>query len=280
MPHPRILFVSTYPPTQCGIATFTHSLLRAMAQLRGSDQGLAVARVRGDTDNSISLDPELVVEVSTRSPVWPAKVARAAVDFDLVWVQHEFGIFGPGRGARLLELCETLEKPLVSTFHTVSLEPIRREREILEGLSSRSRLVVVMSQAARERLLSTHDVDPGKVSVIQHGAHEYRRIGSHDRDRRPIVATWGLLGPGQGLEWGIRALTHHTHLRPLRYHVQGATHPNVLASEGEAYRHYLQALASDLGVSDMLTMSTAYLPSARLAEMMEAIDVVLSPLRL
>jgi glycosyltransferase involved in cell wall biosynthesis len=277
MPHPRILFVSTYPPTQCGIATFTRSLLQAMAQVRGSDQGLGVARVRGGTDDSTSLDPELVVEVSNQSPLWPAQVARATVDFDLVWVQHEFGIFGPGRGARLLDLCEALEKPVVSTLHTVLLEPTRMEREIIEGLSSRSQFVVVMSQAARERLLSTHEVDPGKVSVIQHGAHVYRRIGCHDRDRHLTVATWGLLGPGKGIEWGIRALTHLTHLRPLRYHIQGATHPNVLATEGEAYRHYLQALASDLGVSDMLTMSAAYLPSDRLAEMMEAIDVVLLP---
>jgi len=278
MPHPRILFVSTYPPTQCRIATFTQSLLQSMAQVRGSDRGLAVARVRGDTDDSISLDPELVVEVSTQSPVWPAQVARAAADFDLVWVQHEFGIFGPGRGAQLLDLCEALEKPVVSTLHTVLLEPTRMERKIIEELSSRSQLVVVMSQAARERLLSTHEVDPGKVFVIQHGAHVYRRIGSHDRDRHPIVATWGLLGPGKGIEWGIRALTHLTHLRPLpRYHVQGATHPNVLATEGEAYRHYLQALASDLGVSDILTMSPTYLPTDRLAEMMEAIDVVLLP---
>jgi glycosyltransferase involved in cell wall biosynthesis len=249
-----------------------------MAQVRGSDRGLGVARIRGEPDDSTSLDPELVVEVSAQSPHWPAQVARELVDFDLVWVQHEFGIFGPGRGKRVLELCEALEKPVVSTLHTVLLEPTRMEREIIERLSSRSQRVVVMSQAARERLLGTHGVDPGKVSIIQHGAHVYRRIGSHDRDRRPTVATWGLLGPGKGIEWGIRALTHLTHLRPLpRYHVQGATHPNVLATEGEAYRHYLRALASDLGVSDMLTMSAAYLPAHRLAEMMEAIDVVLLP---
>ena len=278
MPHPRILFVSTYPPTQCGIATFTRSLLQAMAQVRGSDQGLGVARVRGGTDDSTSLDPELVVEVSNQSPLWPAQVARATVDFDLVWVQHEFGIFGPGRGARLLDLCEALERPVVSTLHTVLLEPTQMEREIIERLSSRSQRVVIMSQAARERLLSTHEVDPGKLSVIQHGAHEYRRVGARNRDARPIIATWGLLGPGKGVEWGIRALPHLTHLRPLpRYHIQGATHPNVLAAEGESYRHYLTALASDLGVADMVTMSSVYLPSDRLAEMMEQADVVLLP---
>lgn len=194
MPHPRILFVSTYPPTKCGIATFTRSLLQAMAQVRGSDQGLAVARLRGDADDSTSLDPELVVEVPTRSPLWPAQVARAAADFDLVWAQHEFGIFGPERGTRLLDLCDILELPVVSTLHTVLLEPTRMERDIIERLAARSQRVVVMSQAARERLFGTHEVEPGKVSVIQHGAHVYRRIGSRDRDRRPTVATWVCSG--------------------------------------------------------------------------------------
>lgn len=278
MHHPGILLVSTYPPTQCGIATFSRSLLQALAQLRGSAEGLAVARIRSGDDHSISLDPELVLDVSANSPIWPFEVARAASGFDLVWIQHEFGIFGPGRGRRLLDLCEVLERPVVSTLHTVLLEPTRIEREIIEGLSSRSQRVVVMSQAARERLLSTHEVDPGKVSVIQHGAHEYRRVGARNRDARPIIATWGLLGPGKGIEWGIRALTHLTHLRPLpRYHIQGATHPNVLAAEGEAYRHYLTALAADLGVADMVTMSSVYLPADRLAEMMEQADVVLLP---
>lgn len=278
MHHSRILLVSTYPPTQCGIATFSRSLLEALAQLRGSAEGLAVARIRSGDDHSISLDPELVLDVSANSPTWPFEVARAASDFDLVWIQHEFGIFGPGRGRWVLDLCEVLERPVISTLHTVLLEPTRMEREIIEGLSSRSQRVVVMSQAARERLLSTHEVDPGKLSVIQHGAHEYRRVGARNRDARPIIATWGLLGPGKGIEWGIRALTHLTHLRPLpRYHIQGATHPNVLAAEGEAYRHYLTALASDLGVADMVTMSSAYLPADRLAEMMEQADVVLLP---
>jgi glycosyltransferase involved in cell wall biosynthesis len=278
MRHPAILFVSTYPPTRCGIATFTRSLIQAMVQFRGHAEGLGVARIRGVADDSISLDPEAVVDVSAYSPSWPIEVARAASGFDVLWVQHEFGIFGPDRGERLLDLCAAVDIPVVSTLHTVLLEPTRMEREILERLSSRSERVVVMSHAARERLLSTHEVEPGKVTVIQHGAHEYRRVRAHNRGTPPTFATWGLLGPGKGIEWGIKALPHLAHLRPLpRYHIQGATHPNVLAAEGEAYRHYLQALASSLGVADMVTMSAAYLPSHRLAEMIEAIDVVLLP---
>jgi hypothetical protein len=158
-------------------------------QLRGREEGLAVARIRSGDDHSISLDPEVVLDVSANSPTWPFEVARAASGFDLVWIQHEFGIFGPGRGRRLLDLCEVLERPVVSTLHTVLLEPTRMEREIIEGLSSRSQRVVVMSQAARERLLSTHEVDPGKLSVIQHGAHEYRAselaIETHARSSPP-----------------------------------------------------------------------------------------------
>jgi glycosyltransferase involved in cell wall biosynthesis len=278
MQHPRILFVSTYPPTRCGIATFTRSLLIGLAQVRGSDDGLGVARVHDGPEDSISLDPEVVAEVSVDSPSWPVEVARAETGFDVVWIQHEFGIFGPDSGHRVLELCGTVHRPVVATLHTVLVEPTRLEREILEQLGWRCERLIVMSQAARERLLTTHEVDPGKVTVIQHGAHEYRRIGARNRDARPTIATWGLLGPGKGIESGIRALAHLRHLRPLpRYHIQGATHPNVLATEGEAYRDYLCALASELGVADMVSMSSDYLPSEQLARMMEGIDVVLLP---
>jgi glycosyltransferase involved in cell wall biosynthesis len=278
MQHPRILFVSTYPPTRCGIATFTRSLLIGLAQVRGSDEGLGVARIHDGPEDSISLDPEVVVEVSVDSPSWPGEVARAETGFDVVWIQHEFGIFGPGSGHRVLELCETAERPVVATLHTVLLEPTRLEREILERLAWRCERVIVMSQAARERLLTTHEVDPGKVTVIQHGAHEYRRIAARNHEARPTIATWGLLGPGKGIESGIRALAHLRHLRPLpRYHIQGATHPNVLAIEGEAYRDHLRSLASELGVADMVSMSSDYLSSEQLAQMMEGIDVVLLP---
>ena len=278
MQHPRILFVSTYPPTRCGIATFTRSLLLALAQVRGGADGLAVARIRGRADHSISLDPEVVVEASAHSPSWPMEVARAETGFDVIWIQHEFGIFGPGSGHRLLDLCEAVKRPIVATLHTVLLEPTRMEREILERVAGRCERLVVMSQAARERVLTTHEVDPGKVTVVQHGAYEYRRIGVRNREARPIIATWGLLGPGKGIEWGIRALAHLRHLRPLpRYHIQGATHPNVLSTEGEAYRNYLRAVASELGVADMVTMSSDYLSSEQLAREMEEIDIVLLP---
>jgi glycosyltransferase involved in cell wall biosynthesis len=278
MQHPRILFVSTYPPTQCGIATFTRSLLLALAQVRGSAGGLGVARIRGRDDDSISLDPEVVVEVTADSRSWPNEVDRAETSFDVVWIQHEFGIFGRDSGRRILELCEVSDRPLIASLHTVLLDPTRTEREIIERLAWRCERLVLMSQAARERLLSTHDVDPGKVIVIQHGAHEYRRIGIRDRQARPVIATWGLLGPGKGLEWGIRAMAHLRHLRPLpRYHIQGATHPNVLSAEGEAYRDHLARLASKLGVTDMVTMSSDYLSPEQLARLMEDIDVVLLP---
>ena len=278
MQHPRILFVSTYPPTQCGIATFTRSLLLALAQVRGNAAGLGVARIRSRDDDSISLDPEVVVEVSADSRSWPMEVARAETSFDAVWIQHEFGIFGPDSGRRILDLCEASNRPLIATLHTVLLEPTRTEREIVERLAWRCERLVLMSQAARERLLSTHDVDPAKVTVIQHGAHEYRRIGIRNREARPVIATWGLLGPGKGLEWGIRAMAHLRHLRPLpRYHIQGATHPNVLSSEGEAYRDHLARLASKLGVTDMVTMSSDYLSPEQLARLMEEIDLVLLP---
>ncbi|MEX1207906.1 MAG: glycosyltransferase [Acidimicrobiia bacterium] len=278
MPHPRILFVSTYPLTRCGIATFTRSLIRSLGEVRHSTDGLGVARLRSRSDDTISVGAEVVVEAPAHSRSWPVEVARVAQGFDVMWVQHEFGIFGPDSGRRVLDLCELTTVPLVVTMHTVLAEPTPEEGEIVERLASRSERLVVMSQAARKRLLVTHSVDPAKVTVVPHGAHGFRRIGEPNHGPRPIIATWGLLGPGKGIEWGIEAMVRLRHIRPLpRYVIQGATHPNVLAAEGDAYRRHLWSLASDLGVADMVTMSSAYLTNEQLGAFIAEIDIALLP---
>lgn len=274
---PRILFISTYPPTECGLATYTRALITALTELRGDSRGLGVARLLQSPDEVISIDPEVASEEAPTSSDWPNRVLQAAQTHDVIWVQHEFGIYGPDDGRRILELYDLPGKPIFTTLHTVVSRPSPRQREIMEVLVGSSDQVVVMSRAARDRLSAVHRVDPQRVSVIPHGAHGYPHRGDRLHGR-PTVATWGLIGPGKGIELGIMAMSRLRHVRPLpRYVICGATHPQVLRQQGEAYRQELLKLARDLRVSDMVEFHDRYMSDAELAELIGQADIALLP---
>lgn len=273
---PRILFVSTYPPTRCGIATFTNSLLTEMSKLRGGDDGLGVARLVG-ADDDIVPAPNVEVVAGVDSPLWPEAVARAAEAYDVVWIQHEFGIFGSHGYEAVPELLGLVDRPVVTTFHTVLTDPTPEQAKVMEQLLADSAVSVALSQSARDRLVDVHAVDSHRIRVIPHGAGQYRLAEAPD-PQRPQILTWGLLGPGKGIEWGIQAMAQLSDLQPRpHYVVAGATHPNVLRAQGRTYRDGLERLAADLGIADMVSLDDTYLSSERLEDLLSHTQVVLLP---
>lgn len=267
--NPSVSLVSTYPPTRCGLATFNRSLVQAMSRNRGTTRGLQVVAVSPQAGTE--LPPEVVAVVDPgRSPV-PAATS------DFVILQHEFGIYGTEDGIAVLDILEQLAAPSFVVLHTVLSDPSRRQREIVEGMALQAESLVVMSEAARSRLEVNYDLHGCPVVTIPHGSWLTDRHRSVPRSR-PIVLTWGLLGPGKGLEQGIRALTRLRHLdnKPL-YVIAGQTHPNVLRGQGERYRRQLADLAVDLGVDSMVRFINRYLTSADLASLRGLADVCLLP---
>ncbi|CAN5900046.1 glycosyltransferase [soil metagenome] len=276
MRYPRILFASTYPPTTCGLATYTQAMIEAVADVRGSATDLGVVRLHSASDTGTSIAPIVAGESCVNSDRWPEEVSLISRDFDVLWLQHEFGIFGPDDGSRVLDLCEATPAPIVTTLHTVLSRPTRRQRTIVEALAARSAKLVVMSEAARLRLIDGTRVHPEKILVIPHGAHGYPRVANRHCYPRPTIVTWGLVGPGKGIEWGIQAMARLRHLRPLpHYVVHGSTHPNVLRTQGEVYRIGLGALADELGVADMVSFNDRYLTPAQLADLVGSADMAL-----
>ena len=210
---PRFLFVSTYPPTRCGIATFTESLIGALSRLRGGNTDNGVIRMVTNWDDSISLEPAIVAEPDVTTPDWALPLETWCTGFDLLWIQHEFGIFGPDDGGSVLDLCGRSPLPVATTLHTVMVSPSDRQRTIIERLGDASEVVVVMSKQAQRRLIEKYDIDGEKVQVVPHGSQfsPRRRHGEHRRSR-PTIVNWGLIGPGKGLETAIRALALLRHL--------------------------------------------------------------------
>lgn len=270
--------VGTYPPTKCGIATFTASLARALRAAR-PDVRIGVVRCVADSDPTPPA-PEVVARLVPGSPVSRKEAADALRAFDVAVVQHEFGIYGGPDGAEAVDLVRALDMPVVVVLHTVLRRPSPGEREIVEELAALADRLVVQSGAARTRLLEQYDVDARKVRTIPHGARLNLAETDGARDGRPLILTWGLLGRDKGIEFGIEALARLADLDPApRYLVVGQTHPKVLEAVGEEYRESLRERAVQLGVADQVEFDGAYHGSDALLRRVREADVVLLPYR-
>jgi polysaccharide biosynthesis protein PslF len=271
-------FLSTYPPTQCGLATFNAALA---THLNATSGGSGVVRLlAGDTKGDWGVErnaPRVVHTWPTDMPGGWIAAANALNRFDVVIVQHEYGIYPGDAGAEVLPLLRALKAPTIVVLHTVLSTPDPLQRSVLERIVMTADAVVTMTDTARQRLASGYRVDPRKVSVIPHGAASHTGA-PRDQHDRPHLLTWGLLGPGKGIEWALRALARLQDLRPMpTYTVAGRTHPKVLEQHGDAYRESLKKLASELGVADAVTWEDVYLDQASLSRLIRSADVVVLP---
>jgi len=266
--------LSTYPPTQCGLATFAAALVAHLP--RPGDQVAVVRVLDQPTPRPASEVVHDLVAGSVASTVAAADVLNG---FDVVIVQHEYGIYGGPDGQDVVSLLEALYAPTIVVLHTVLAQPTSRQRAILDGVIAAAGAVVTMTQTARSRLLDCYGTPPEKVFVIPHGAADNRVAASFPGvASRPMVLTWGLLGPGKGIEHAIDAMAM-LRARGLHadYQIAGQTHPRVLDREGEAYRHALMARARDRDVADRVHFDGRFLPAAALGQLIGSADVVLLP---
>ena len=251
----RYAMISTLPPTACGLATFGAALSRSLATRPG---------VRMDGIRVID-SAEMAEPTSSRSMNWFIdredsldEVIECSSAYDGVFIQHEYGIFGPNDGSAIVDLLEHISVPSITTLHTVPLHPSPNQRHLLEAVVDRSSFSVTMTKSARSRLVEMYDVDASKVACIPHGASI--PSGAAYIEPTPYkLLTWGLIGPGKGIEHVIEAIALLVDAYPeIEYVVAGATHPKVLAREGEKYRDGLIDLAERLGVSDHVVFDPHY----------------------
>ena len=269
-------FVSTYGPTKCGLATFTASLTGAL-DIDADDIGV-VSCVEAA---NVTPHPAAVVAEWVRgSDASLAKAVSVLNRYDAVVVQHEFGIFGGPDGEDILELVSRLDVPVIVVLHTVLPNPSPHQRMIIESLATLADRVVAQSEVARTRLLAAHQVDPSRVVVIQHGAHAnlVPRAVPEAQTGRPVILTWGLIGPGKGIEHAIDAVAKLRDLDPRpEYVIMGETHPKIVEQSGEAYRESLIARAQAAGAGDLIRFMDGYHDTAAILAQIRRSDIVLMP---
>ena len=280
----RVAVIGTCVPRQCGIATFTNDLQQALIGVDPTMAAIAIAMT--DNDNVYAYPDQVSLEIHHADPASYEVAADFlnVADIEVVSLQHEFGIFGGEAGEHVLGLVRGLEAPLVTTLHTVLASPNPAQRRVMDQLIASSARLVVMADKGRDILLDVYGVSADQIAVIPHGVPDRPfldpAMAKHDLDLadRTLLMTFGLLGPGKGVETAIRALPALVQDNPkLLYMIVGATHPNLVRDEGERYRESLTALASELGVGDHVQFVDRYLSLDELMDYLAACDIYLSP---
>ncbi len=266
--------LSSFPPTPCGLATFTAALATGLA---ANDAHVGVVRVV-DTGQASSPSERVAGELVNGSQRSVMKSSDLLNQFDVAIVQHEYGLYGGTDGDEVLEILGGLSVPSVVIAHTILASPTPHQRSVLNEVAALADHVVVMTEAARARLCDRFDVDASKVVTIAHGAAIPQARVVPDRVGRPVILTWGLIGPGKGIERAIEAMRtlHDLPMRP-RYLVAGQTHPKVLATHGESYRRARIEQAERHGISSSVDFDADYRDVASLTALIQASKVVVLP---
>lgn len=284
---PYILYVGTYPPRECGIATFTKDLTDAIdKEFSPGVKGRILAI--NDNGTSIYNYPRKVMlqinETNIEDYLNTANDINRLNQIKLVNIQHEYGIFGGDWGNYLLPFLELLKKPVVITMHTVLPRPQEKLKKLTQSIINRSAAVAVMTKTGARLLENSYGINKSKIFVIPHGVHhiafpsKLKAKKKLNLSNHTVLSTFGMLNRDKGIEYAIEALPEIIKEFPnVLYLVLGATHPIVLKQEGERYRNKLKKLVVKLGLKDYVKFYNKYLSVSELIEYLKATDIYLSP---
>src|SRR6516225_3685057 len=253
----RIAFIGNHLPRRCGIATFTHDLHLTISMVRSDLDTCVVAM----TNPGCTYDYPPAVRFQIREEVIDEYASGAELlnnaNFDVVSLQHEYGIFGGEAGGNIIDLLSRLEMPVVTTLHTVLANPTPIQHDVMRQIIDISAQVVIMSETACELLRFVHDVPAHKIDVIPHGIPDFPFLEPHHAkvefgfEEKTILLTFGLLSPNKCIEIMLDAMPSIISSFPnVVYVILGATHPNLVRDQGEPYRDCLTAQVRELGIGD------------------------------
>jgi glycosyltransferase involved in cell wall biosynthesis len=240
------------------------------------------------TDHGRAYDYPTVVRFQIQDQVLEDYVRAAdflnQARFDAVSLQHEFGIFGGEAGGHIIQLLSRLRMPVVTTLHTVLSSPTLVQRDVMRGIIDTSTKLIVMAEKGRELLRNVYGVPSERIEVIPHGIPDVAFLDAHFAKAKlgfsgkPVILTFGLLSPNKGIEFAIDAMPAILVSSPdAVYVVLGATHPNLVQQEGEAYRESLQTRARDLGVDNHVVFIDQFVDQPTLLEYIAMCDVYVTP---
>ncbi|MFY9140348.1 MAG: glycosyltransferase family 4 protein [Thermacetogeniaceae bacterium] len=276
-----LMNVGTYPPRECGIASFSKDLRDSVIR---TGQSVWITALSDEKKYVYPKEVRFSIQQNESEDYLRAAYMINNSAVDLVILQHEYGIFGGSDGALVIKFAAHLKKPFILVTHTVLPRPSPGQRIVLQILSRRAAAVVCMTQRSKELLQKVYGVPEEKITVIPHGVPVFER---KDRDAlkrsygfagRKVITTFGLIGPSKGLEIGIKAVKELVGKHPeILYIIAGKTHPVLQKKEGERYREMLIKLCADLQVERNVRFVDHYLDIDELGDYLYMSDVYLCP---
>ena len=281
--HPRVLFLGSYPPRECGIATFMEDVRGAYDEMTGQSSDVVAV----DDDDARYRYPACVIGSIRRDEI--DTYARAAQlvnasNADVVNIQHEYGLFGGERGSYLIAFLRDLHRPVVLTLHTTLPDPDEATLFVTREICHRADRIMTLTEASRTILTARYGIPGAKVCVVMHGVPDVQPLRG-PRCKRPfglerdtVLSTFGLLSRGKGIETIIDALPAIVDKHPdVKYVLWGETHPSVRRAEGEHYRTSLLERAEKLGVIGRVSFVNRYMTDDEVVAALLATDVYVSP---
>ncbi|MFH1889242.1 MAG: glycosyltransferase family 4 protein, partial [Candidatus Omnitrophota bacterium] len=282
----KVIYLSTYPPRECGIATFTSDLTCAMDELLESAVESRVAAVNIDDISRYHYPRKVIFQIDQyceQEYIKTAERINAMEDARLVNIQHEFGIFGGKYGSYVISFLEALKKPSIVTFHTVLPSPDPELKEVVCSIAGKAGALTAMTNLSKGILVGEYGIAAEKIMVIPHGIHSVTYTSSAKPksalgfSKKVNLLTFGLLNRGKGIEYVIEALPRVIKEYPdILYIILGVTHPNVLKEEGESYRNYLIQRVRELKLSSHVNFYNEYVPLEKLLNFLKAADIYIS----
>jgi glycosyltransferase involved in cell wall biosynthesis len=281
---PAILFLSTFPPRKCGIASFTQDLVNAINDEIKDNTIIKVCaldkqRKAGLYDEPVSM---LMNGYDNESCIEAATLINNNKSIKLVCIEHEFGLYGGEMGEYLLGFLSMLDKPFIIRFHTVLPAPNEKRLKTVQSIGLLAEKVIVMTNHAAGLLEKEYHLPAEKISIIPHGTHSTPSVSpkllkmKYELHDKLVLTTFGLLSPNKGIEKGILAMKEiSAHIPDAIYVVLGQTHPTLLEQEGEKYRDYLQQLIEENGLQQNVRIVNEYVPTSTLMEYLALTDIYL-----
>ncbi|MBI3273698.1 MAG: glycosyltransferase family 4 protein [Candidatus Colwellbacteria bacterium] len=278
------IYVSSYIPRKCGIATFTKDLTNGINLLNARSLAEILVVVRPEEELEYPWEAKFKIFKDDLSTYLTAAEYVNQSNTDVVVLQHEFGLFGGEDGEYILHFIEALKKPILTTCHTVLTNPSPKQAEILKRIVDRSEVVVVMMEGVAGKLSEIYGVPEDKIVVIPHGVPDVT-FGSDEKYKRKrqlsgrfVLGNINLLHPNKGIEYALEAVAVVAKVYPdVLYVVIGQTHPELKREAGEAYRNYLKKRVRELGITNNVRFVNEYLSLPDVLNWLKTMDVYVTP---
>ncbi|MDN3585693.1 glycosyltransferase family 4 protein [Pedobacter aquatilis] len=284
----KIAYISTYPPRECGLATFNQNLVNALAlnSTYEADKSFIIAMNESDDLNEHQYPNEVKFVIRQQNQQDYLEAAKFINDseVDACIIEHEFGIYGGNSGVFLLSLINNLKKPFITVLHTVLKEPNFMQQTIIKEIALKSAKIVVMSKKAVLFLTSIYQIPSAQIQLIEHGVPDLEPSSDNELlhsdlfNNRKVLFTFGLISRNKGLETVIKALPSIVKKHPeVLYVILGNTHPGVVKHNGEEYRDSLKALAKNLGVENNIAFVNKFVSETELHQYLTACYLYITP---